>query len=88
MPLSLGSWLAPLGGSLQHIAVICLAELKVVSPLDALMHLQYMELSAFPLVFEAGARLPQALTRLELGQIEHKSMPRQVRCGERRSTQC
>lgn len=83
MPLSLGSWMAPLGGSLQQLAVSSHGELRVASPLTSLTALQHMELSGNPLVLEGGARLPQAMTSLLLAgdgdaNDEDAAMPEKV----------
>lgn len=79
VPLSLGGWLAPLGGSLRHLAVSSQALLRVVRLPHALTALQHCELSGEPMVFEPGPRLPPALTHLSLGRLEQEAVPQQVK---------
>lgn len=80
-PLSVSSWLVPLGGSLQSMSINGSPTVRVSSSLAALTALQELSLGngCNQLVFDAAARLLVSLTRLELGESESgAALPEQV----------
>lgn len=77
VPLRLGSWLAPPGGSLRRLRVRSYSDLRVVGPLGSLTALEHLQLQGH-VVLEPGARLPLALTCLDLARVEQETLPQQV----------